>query len=307
MIRYFLGWEDEKGRAVNDPKLRGKRWRPVTSLLVAEAVGGGHQAAIPFAVAIELFHNYTLIHDDVEDHDEFRRHRPTVWKVFGLEQAINAGSGLHVLAHRVAEEAHHPHTLEILQVLETAWLEVHEGQYLDMSFERRNDVTEEEYLRMNALKTGALVRAAAEAGAMAATDDKSLIAQYRAFGLELGNAYQVFDDINSVWSTSKDTGKAAAGDIRKKKKTLPFIYSLRRLSQGGRKRLLAIYSKEKVTDVDVKTVIRLFEAAGAYDFCLKLGNEFKKKTLQLLDKTGAHGQPKDDLIDLVNTITHLNN
>lgn len=257
--------------------------------------------------AIELFHNYTLVHDDIEDHDEYRRHRLTVWKVFGLEQAINSGDALFTLALRTAVQATHPRLRDLLDTLSTAWLEVFEGQYLDISFEKRNDVTEQEYSQMNSLKTGALSRAAAEVGAMAVTKSKTLIERYRAFGFEFGNAYQVFDDINSVWAASEKTGKAEAGDIRKKKKTLPFIYALRRLSEKDKKRLLALYDKSEITDKDVQEVIGLFDQVDAYEFCLELGNEFREKALRLLDKTGIHGQPKQDLLELVHTITRLNN
>jgi len=276
MIRYFLGWIGEDGSEIDDPFARGKRYRPYLCLKVAESLGGDFKKALPATVAIELFHNFTLIHDDIEDHDEFRRHRPTLWKLYGVEQAINTGDALYTLAFKASNKISNPGARVALV---NAFLEVIEGQYLDMEFERKNGVSVSEYLEMITLKTAKLVSAACEAGAILANASEETIINYREFGLNAGIAYQIWDDWSGIWQEIGETGKEKGGDILKKKKTLPLIYALEKLGQSDKKDLLSIYQKKKLENSDVEKVIKLLEKAAADTYTQEMAGKYKKEAL----------------------------
>src|SRR5947209_6738714 len=184
------------------------------------------RGAMPAAAAIELLHNFTLIHDDIEDQDPRRHHRPTVWSVWGVPQAINAGDGMFAssrLALQRLRAAGVPaeRILDFASLLDQACVRVCEGQFLDISFESRTDVTAERYRAMAAKKTGALFSAAAEGAAILATDDAAVRRSLAAFGTEFGQAFQAHDDMQGIWASSEHTGKVEMNDLTKRKKTLP--------------------------------------------------------------------------------------
>ena len=169
----------------------GKRIRPMLCLLACAAAGGDPRAALPAAAGLELLHNFSLIHDDIEDNSPLRRHRPTAWTLFGVPIACNAGDGMFSLAHlaffRLAEQGVPPATvLAALRRFDEMCLALTEGQYLDMSFERRLSVTADDYFRMIAGKTGALLAAAPEIGALVAGAAPADVAAYRRYGAALG-------------------------------------------------------------------------------------------------------------------------
>ena len=276
MLTYHLGLDQSTGP-------RGKRMRPLLGLLAYESLGGDYRKTLPAAAAVELGHNFSLVHDDIEDADRERRHRPTLWAIWGVPLAINAGDALFALSRLALyrlmdDEEYEPQKLlDVMKVYDETCLALCEGQYLDISFERRTDVTVDEYMEMIAKKTAALISAAVETGAMMATDDPAVVAAYRDFGYDLGLAFQIADDLKGTFWTSAASGKPEAGDVRKRKKTLPLVWALEHGSEADRGRLISIYqpviratdgfapaeADAPMTDVEVTEVLEILERSGA--------------------------------------------
>ncbi len=245
-IQYHLGWVDEDFLLIaNNP---GKLLRPTLLLLSYEAAGAWGLAtgentsylrrALPAAAAIELTHNFTLIHDDIEDSDAERRHRKTLWKRWGIPQAINTGDGLFALARLTLwdvldEGVEGAIAARLGAVLDRACLVLSEGQYLDISFEQQLDISVVQYIDMIARKTGALMGCAAEMGALLGTHSQTTIDSLREFGDAMGVAFQVRDDLLGVWATTAELGKSPAGDIYRRKKSLPFLHALEHANYSG--------------------------------------------------------------------------
>ena len=210
MMRYHLGWIDWQGRPLSGTA--GKALRPALCLLACEAVGGTYHRALPAAAAVELLHNFSLIHDDIQDDDRERRHRPTVWSIWGKPQAINAGTAMRVLASlalsRLGENGvSGEKQLRIQRILDESCLRLIEGQYLDISYESRLDIGVTDYLGMIDGKTAALIGCSLELGAFLGTDDEAVIRGLWNFGRNLGLAFQIRDDILGIWGDEKETGK----------------------------------------------------------------------------------------------------
>ena len=266
MLRYFMGYLNEDFSPTTGES--GKRFRPSLCLFIADAYGARMQA-LEAAVAIELFHNFTLVHDDVEDRDEYRRNKPTVWKLWGINHAINAGDAQSLLASEWAmRAAWHPDVgPRISHALSEAFIEVIEGQYLDFELALAAidspAVTEETYFKMIEKKSGVLVRIAAEAAGIAAGKEDER-ARLREFGVSLGMAYQMADDYRSVWATQVETGKDTHSDIREHKRTLPFLVAYAEATGPARDRLKALYSLDRqLTDAEVAEAGTLIDTTGA--------------------------------------------
>ena len=235
MMRYHLGWADASLQPQTLPS--GKRLRPILCLLACSEVGGDVAHGLPAAAGIELLHNFSLIHDDIEDGDEMRRHRPTVWKLWGIPQAINAGDGMFTLAfaafQRLGDRGVDPATtLAALDIFTQTCLALTEGQHLDIGFESRDQVRVDEYLRMIQGKTAALVGASVALGALIGGASPSVIDHLRRFGHATGLAFQIQDDILGIWGEPEVTGKAAGNDILRRKKSLPLLYALNHAQTG---------------------------------------------------------------------------
>jgi len=215
LLRYHIGLEDEGGRPASTP---AKFLRPSIVLFVAEELGGDADVALPSAVAIELMHGFSLIHDDIQDQDRVRRGRPALWTICGIEQAINAGDLMHALAIETALRSSPDAAMCLLR----AAREMIEGQSLDLAFERQ-DVTADGYLTMIDRKTGALLRCAFELGGVAAGVDSRVRSSLVALGNAVGRAFQIKDDVLGIWGSDDVLGKATGSDIRRRKKTLPVV------------------------------------------------------------------------------------
>lgn len=229
MMHYHLGWADEQFQPVLLPS--GKRLRPILTLLACHEVGGDPTQALPAAAGIEILHNFSLIHDDVEDGDEVRRHRPTVWKLWGMPQAINAGDGMYSLAFAALQRLPQrgvsaQTTLAALGSFTRACIALTEGQHLDMAFEQRDSVDVAEYVRMIRGKTAALVGASVAIGALIGDASPERVAALARFGEAVGLAFQIQDDILGIWGDPAVTGKAAGNDVLRRKKSLPLLYAL---------------------------------------------------------------------------------
>jgi geranylgeranyl diphosphate synthase, type I len=267
MLQYHMGWRDVDLVPTQAPA--GKRIRPVLCLLSCAVAGGDPRQAVPAAAGLELLHNFSLIHDDIEDNGLTRRHRPTTWAVFGLPLALNAGDAMFTLAHlafhRLPEHGLTAQaTLRALRVLDETCVALTEGQFLDMSFESRLDVSPDEYFAMIRGKTAALLGAAAEIGSSLAGAAPEAVAAYRAFARALGIAFQLQDDVLGIWGDEAVTGKSAAADILSKKKSLPVVYALTDSEVGEQMR--ALYAGSPFTPAQVPDVLALLDAAGARAF-----------------------------------------
>ena len=226
---------------------RGKRLRPLLCSLIFEALAGDARRSLPAAAALELLHNFTLIHDDIEDQDPTRHHRPTVWSVWGVPQAINTGDGMYAASRLAVQRLRDrgfpaERILDFARLLDEACVRVCEGQFLDISFETRTDVTADRYRAMVAKKTGALISACAEGAAVLATDDAGMRASLARFGDDYGQAFQAHDDLLGVWGTSERTGKVELNDLTKRKKTLPVVLAFERASPKTREELAGLYA-----------------------------------------------------------------
>jgi len=231
MMVYHLGLDAESVLS------QGKRIRPLLVLLCCGSAGPdpeGWRRALPAAAAVELLHNFSLIHDDIQDASPTRRGRPAVWKRWGIPQAINAGDAMYTLAYRALLDQRAVSgpeiSLEMQRVLQDTCLALTRGQYLDLDFETRRDISLEEYWEMISGKTAALLAACTELGALAAGVSEDRQGAYREFGRSLGLAFQVQDDLLGIWGDESRTGKPSGGDLTAGKKSLPILFGL---SQEG--------------------------------------------------------------------------
>lgn len=266
MLSYHMGWTDEAFRPIQ--ARTGKRLRPIYCLLACEALGGDWVQAAPAAAAIELTHNFSLIHDDVEDGDRERHGRPTLWARWGQPQAINAGDGLFVLARlglwRLVDRGVAAHTVAAVgQVYDRACLAITEGQFLDMQFEDRLEVTTDDYVRMISGKTAALLAAATQTGALLAGAPAPVVEGMWRFGQAVGLAFQTRDDYLGIWGDEGLTGKRAANDIRRRKKSLPVAYALERAAGPAQAKLRQVYTQPMLDEDDVAVVLEILEGCGA--------------------------------------------
>lgn len=302
IMQYHMGWRDPDLQPAQAPA--GKRIRPLLCLLAAAAAGGDPQVALPVAAGLELLHNFSLLHDDIEDNSPTRRHRPTAWRLFGMPIACNAGDGMFSLAHlaffRLAQHGvSADRILAALHRFDETCLALTDGQYLDMSFEVRLDVTPEEYYRMIAGKTGALLAAAPELGALVAGAELDVVAAYRAYGAALGRAFQLQDDILGIWGDEAETGKSTASDILSKKKSLPVVYALGHPRAGSR--LRALYAGADFAPADVPAVLSLLEEVGARGYTEA---EVRRATAAAYAALATVGVSSGPLVELLEMLTN---
>ena len=301
MMLYHLGLDT--GRAGG-----GKRLRPLLCSLVFEALGGDGSRVTPVGAAVELLHNFTLIHDDIEDQDPRRHHRPTVWSVWGVPQAINAGDGMYAISRLAIQRLRGrgfsaERILDLAILLDRTCVEVCEGQFLDISFESRTDVTADRYRAMAAKKTGALFAASAEGPAILATDNPAIHAQLARFGAEFGHAFQAHDDLQGVWGASERTGKVEMNDLVKKKKTLPVALAFERASPKVRADLESLFGQ--AAPLATETVARIREILDELEVRAAIEAEIidhRDRALRLL--RGIPGIVTGAPIDAVERLLH---
>jgi geranylgeranyl diphosphate synthase type I len=268
MIHYHMGWTDEHFEPVPAAAKTGKRIRPLVTLLACQAAGGDPRRALPAAAAVEIIHNFSLVHDDIEDRSVTRRGRRTVWSLWGEAQAINAGDTLFALAHLALQRLpRYGATLDrvssALCALDETCLALCQGQHLDMAFEKTLDVDVEAYMRMIAGKTAALLGCAAHMGALMAPTDVATAKRFERIGWTMGLAFQIQDDVLGIWGDPSVTGKPVADDIRSRKQTLPILYVMQGTSHGLAQRLRALYERDALAESDVAEAVAILDAAGA--------------------------------------------
>jgi len=290
MLAYHLGWVDAELRPVRQDA--GKRIRPMLCLLACAACGGDPAQALPAAAAIELLHNFSLIHDDIQDRSETRRGRPTVWALWGVAQAINAGDALFTIAHQALwrlRERGVPaeRILEVAERFDAACRMLTRGQHFDLLFEAAERVSVEEYLEMIRGKTAALLGASVGIGARLAGHPPE---DLEAFGEALGMAFQIQDDLLGIWGDPAVTGKSAADDLRARKKTLPVILAMERIPAfAGRYR-------DPCTPPEI--LLADLERSGARAEAEAMAAAFTQQAMAALERAGLrnpHGEALRDL------------
>lgn len=280
MLSYHMGWADAAGRPA--PQQSGKRVRPVLCLLACKACGGDWEQALPAAAAIELLHNFTLIHDDIEDRDETRRGRATVWKLWGEAQAINAGDALFGLSHlallRLSERGVPSAViLEVMRLFNQAELDLTCGQYLDIGFETQDRVPVADYLTMIDGKTAALAACSCEVGSLIAAAPEAIRKHMRTFGRHLGLAFQMRDDILGIWGNPAVTGKPVGADIARRKKSLPILHGLEQSEA-----LRALLAQETLSAETVRQAMDLLEETRSREYVEQMAQEHHTRALEAL-------------------------
>ncbi|MBI3909387.1 MAG: polyprenyl synthetase family protein, partial [Armatimonadetes bacterium] len=294
IARYHLGWRDEALRPLPEHQQRefgGKRLRGVLCILAGEAVGGRGEDVAPAGAAIELIHNFSLVHDDVEDGDEERRHRPTVWKLWGVPHAVNVGSHMQALVNvatlRLAQRGQRAETVvAVLRVITRAILRMTEGQYLDMAAQDEESVTLDAYFEMTGGKTAALVEAALRVGVLIGGGNEDQVEVLGRFGREFGLAFQARDDYLGIWGEPERTGKPVGSDILRGKRSLPVVYALAQpplpipITSGGQDYPL----RQALRERDVPTVMHALERLGTKEF---VGEVVERHTVAALASLAA--------------------
>jgi geranylgeranyl diphosphate synthase type I len=299
MLAYHMGWKGNH----NIPEVRGKRIRPLLVLLACSSAGGDWSPALPGATAVELVHNFSLIHDDIEDHSPLRRGRPTVWKKWGIPQAINTGDAMFALAHleaiRLSRTVSSSIGLKAVEILQSTCLHLTHGQYLDLSFESRNNLTLDDYWLMVEGKTAALMAASTELGALAAFASDHTNDIYRKFGRLIGLAFQVQDDLLGIWGNSSLTGKSSQSDLVTGKITLPVVYGLSRDGDFAKR-----WKARPIRSDEVSEVVKLLELEEGKAYALAQATRLLNEALSVLEDAhpiGIAGEALRNLaINLVN-------
>jgi geranylgeranyl diphosphate synthase type I len=292
MSGYHMGWLDESGRARES--VTGKLARPSLCLWACEACGGNADDALAAATALEWVHNFTLIHDDIQDGDEERHGRPTLWTLWGIAQGINGGDALHALAFRVMTEANADpeRTLRAVRALSIATLEVVEGQCLDLALEGRVQIPLRGYLRMVRAKTGALLGASLEIGAEMAGAPARVVRRFRRAGYLLGLAFQMRDDWLGTWGDSEITGKSSAGDVSRRKASFPIVAAYAVLPPKRRQRLIEAFALR--SDDATLEVRALLDEAGGAELTRTAPLRFAEKAIAVVASCDVPAQFFDD-------------
>ncbi len=297
MLTYHMGWTGE-GAGL---EAQGKRIRPLLVVLTTASCGADWQSALPAAAAVELVHNFSLVHDDIQDNSDKRRGRDTVWKKWGMPQGINAGDALFVLSNQAMLNLSPAYPAETIvkaaKILHETCLDLTRGQYLDMSYEQRTDLTIEDYWPMVSGKTGALLAACCALGSLLGSADESAQEAYRDFGHYLGLAFQVQDDLLGIWGDSALTGKSAESDLVSGKKSLPVLFGL---SKGGP--FARRWAEGPVRPEEVAGLAEQLSAEGARLFTQETADRMTDLALQSLRMADPQGEAGEVLFELANKL-----
>jgi len=300
--RYHFGWVDACGSPLPE-SLHGKGVRPTLALLSAAAVGAPAEVALPGAVAVELVHNFSLVHDDIIDDDAERRHRATVWKVFGVGDAIIVGDALMGLAFELLLEEDTPARTAAATDLIQATMAMIAGQYMDMSFNRRDSVGVTECWEMVSRKTGALLAHASAVGAILAGAPPQTVEALRRFGQELGLCFQAIDDLLGIWGEPAVTGKPAGNDLREGKKSIPVAVALSSGTRAG-DMLADLYAQEHLNESDIARAAVLVEEAGGRAATAEAARDCMRRAAQALTAADLEERPAEELLDLASFVVN---
>ena len=307
MLTYHMGWTGEGA----GPEATGKRIRPLMVLLTclasrgAEGVDETWQSALPAATAVELVHNFSLVHDDIQDNSDKRRGRSTTWVNWGAPMAINVGDALFVLSNQAIIDLKENYPAEVVvkaaEILHNSCLELTCGQFLDMSYEEKTDLGVDDYWPMVAGKTAALLSASCHIGALLGGADDSLQEAYRSFGHYLGLAFQVQDDILGIWGDEALTGKSAASDLIEGKKSLPVMAGL-----SAKGKFAARWKQGPIQSAEVQELARVLASEGGYEKANDAAKQMTDLALMSLREADPQGEAGEALFELADKLLKRN-
>ena len=297
MLTYHMGWTGEGA----GPEATGKRIRPLLVLLAVAVYDTNWLHATPAAAAVELVHNFSLVHDDIQDNSEKRRGRTTLWKIWGMPIAINSGDALFVLSNQAIMELNQNYPAETVvkaaTILHNTCLDLTRGQFLDMSYEERNDLGVEDYWPMIAGKTAVLLSACCHIGAILGGADEGIQDAYRSFGHALGLAFQVQDDILGIWGDEAITGKSAASDLIEGKKSLPVLHGLSKKGKFAER-----WAQGPLHPDEVEEMAKLLASEGSYEYTHDISRQMTTLALNNLREADPQGEAGEALVELANKL-----
>ena len=284
---------------------RGKRVRPVLTLMAADSIANKFEKALPAALAIEIFHNFSLVHDDVMDNALYRRGRLSVHKKWNTNTAILSGDAMLILSYKSLEIYKSNTYLKLCKVLTDCALDVCKGQQMDMDFTDKIDISEEQYFEMVKLKTGVLIGAALKMGAIAVDADENICESFYEFGLNLGILFQLQDDYLDVFGEENIFGKVSGGDIQENKRTLLFIHSIKNGSKDDVESLLNLYnSQPKDFHKKKREVIKIFKKNKSDIYLKNIIDTSNNKILSSIKNLPVEVKKLKQFFDLFNTISN---
>jgi geranylgeranyl diphosphate synthase type II len=299
---------NEEAEKLNDPvkyilSIGGKRLRPVLALMACNLFNDKIDEAVIPAMGLEVFHNFTLVHDDIMDHAPVRRNLPTVHSKWNLNQAVLSGDVMAFIANECFLQTPPQYLLKVFKVFNKAAIEVCVGQQLDIDYEKATIVSHEEYLRMIELKTAALLAASAKIGSIiGGADDKDSDLLYE-FGKNLGLAFQIQDDLLDIYGDVKVFGKIVGGDIISNKKTFMLVKALEIASIEQAKQLHEQFAlKEFDPEIKVKKVVDLYDQLNIKNISERLATDYINTAFSLLEKIGVINERKAELVNIGNSL-----
>jgi geranylgeranyl diphosphate synthase type I len=306
MLTYHMGWTGEgAGKAA-----AGKRIRPLLVLLIASSskieIGNQHNSTIwlhakPAAAAVELVHNFSLVHDDIQDNSDKRRGRNTVWVNWGVPMAINAGDALFVLANQAINNLllHYSNDIVVKAagIINDTCLDLTRGQYLDMSYQGRSDLNLDDYWPMIGGKTSALLSACTHIGALLGGADEGQQESFRLFGFHLGRAFQIQDDILGIWGDESLTGKSTASDLVEGKNSLPVLFAL-----GKQEKFTERWKLGRIKAEDIQAASKELEDEGGRSYAVEMAEIETEKALAYLKEADPKGEAGKSLYTLTNKL-----
>ena len=297
MLTYHMGWTGDGA----GPEATGKRIRPLLVLLCTSACRANWQFALPAAAAIELVHNFSLVHDDIQDNSSKRRGRDTAWVKWGAPMAINVGDALFVMSSQAIIDLKENYSSDVVmkaaEILHNTCLDLTRGQFLDMSYEERNDLGVEDYWHMISGKTSALIAACCHIGALLGGADEEKQEVYRSYGHYLGLAFQVQDDILGIWGDENVTGKSVASDLVEGKNSLPVLAGLEKKGKFAER-----WSQGPIKPEEVREVSRLLASEGGLLAAQEAAKQMTDLALRSLEEAEPQGEAGDALFELTNRL-----
>lgn len=298
-MTYHLGWTDRDGNRSEAGS--GKGVRSALAVLGAEAAGAHADVAVAGGVAVELIHNFSLIHDDIMDNDRTRRHRATVWDVFGVGEAILVGDAMHALAFEVLlEDTTTPHSAAATRRLAQATSAMIAGQAQDVALDQSATATLEQCIAMEANKTGALLAHSVAIGAVLGGGEARLVDALEHFGVALGVGFQAVDDVLGIWGETSATGKPVGNDLREQKKSMPIAIAF---DEGGDiAEAVRMAFDEPMNDAQIAALAARLEAAGIRDRVQSVARDHLDEAIATLDTVELPDIVKAELTELANFV-----
>jgi geranylgeranyl diphosphate synthase type I len=297
MLTYHLGWTGQGA----GPDAQGKRIRPLLLLLTCKSSQGDWKTALPAAAAVELVHNFSLVHDDIQDNSATRRGRETIWIKWGMPQGINAGDALFVLSNQAILDLASAYSTDIVlkaaKILHKTCLDLTRGQFMDMEYENLEGLTFDDYLKMVGGKTSALLASCCELGALLGNVDQEIQNSYRAFGHYLGLAFQMQDDLLGVWGNSALTGKSSESDLVSRKKSLPVLFGLQNKGAFAKR-----WNDGPIHPDEVAGLAEVLAAEGVRLRTQQTADQMTDLALQSLRIADPEGEAGEELFELATVL-----